>query len=102
MGDLKMGPFPKGTPLNMLASLNPEASPLKVVPALLEMGLVLRKIDKENLSDEAALALMNADVGPALFAVSKSPDWVQDRGHYFAEHLSDDDKNALIAFLKTL
>jgi hypothetical protein len=66
------------------------------------MGLALRKIENEKLSDEAALALLNAEVGPTLFAVSKSPDWVEDRGHYFAAHLSDDDKNALIAFLKTL
>lgn len=102
LGDLKMGPFPKGMPLNMLASLNPDASQTKLVPALVKMALALRTIEKENLSDEAALALLNEKVGPALFAVSKSPDWVQDRGHYFAEHLSDADKNALIAFLKTL
>ena len=38
---------------------------------------------------------------PDLLAVSKCPDFVQDRGHYFGDTLSDADKRALIEFIKT-
>jgi hypothetical protein len=37
-----------------------------------------------------------------LFAVSKCPDLVADRGHTFGGDLPDDDKRALIEYLKTL
>jgi hypothetical protein len=42
-----------------------------------------------------------ANVGEQLFALSKCPDYVVNRGHYFGSNLSDGDKKALIAFLKT-
>jgi hypothetical protein len=35
-------------------------------------------------------------------AASKCPDFVLDRGHYFGEALTDQEKMDLIAFLKTL
>jgi hypothetical protein len=39
---------------------------------------------------------------PALLKVSKCPDFVTDRGHLFGTGLADDDKRALIAWLKRL
>ena len=36
-----------------------------------------------------------------LLAASKCPDLVEDRGHYFGTSLPDDDKRALIEYLKT-
>jgi len=39
---------------------------------------------------------------PDLLGVSKCPDFITDRGHLFGAGLSDDDKHALIAFLKRL
>ena len=36
-----------------------------------------------------------------LLELSKCPDYVVNRGHYFGADLSDDDKWALIEFLKT-
>ena len=39
--------------------------------------------------------------GRQLFAVSKCADYVVNRGHYLGAELSDADKQALIAFLKT-
>jgi hypothetical protein len=101
MGDLKVGPLPKGTPINLLASINPYANPLDVVSAFWKLAKVSRKIDHDNLSDEAATRLFDGEVGPALLKISKSPDWVEDRGHYFAAGLSDEDKRALKEFLKT-
>jgi hypothetical protein len=42
------------------------------------------------------------EAGQALLEASKCPDFVLDRGHWFAEHLTDDEKRQLKAFLKTL
>jgi hypothetical protein len=46
---------------------------------------------------------MKKKIAPALMEVNKCPDFVMDRGHYFPwfDHMSDDDKNALIELLKT-
>jgi hypothetical protein len=60
------------------------------------------KIKLENLDSAAARELLKAEVAPALFQVSKCPDLIEDRGHYFGTELPDADKRALIEFLKTL
>ena len=39
---------------------------------------------------------------PDLIAANKCPDFIEDKGHYYGTNLSDDDKRALIEFLKTL
>jgi len=36
-----------------------------------------------------------------LYALSKCPDYVVSRGHYFGARLPDDDKRALIEFVRT-
>ena len=59
----------------------------------------LRALPKGASDDEARKVFAN--VGEQLFALSKCPDYVVNRGHYFGAQLSDADKNALIAFLKT-
>jgi hypothetical protein len=102
LGDLKIGPFPKGMPIDLMANLNPAAPPLDTLYALWEMNKATRRIAKENLSDEEATRVFNEKAAPALRKLSKNPDWVEDRGHYFAVGLSDDDKRALKEFLKTL
>jgi hypothetical protein len=45
---------------------------------------------------------MRTELAPALLAVSKCPDLVEDRGHTFGANLPDDDKRDLIEYLKTL
>jgi hypothetical protein len=60
------------------------------------------KIKLEHLDDAATRELLRAKVAPALLKVSKCPDFVEDRGHYFGSELPDADKLALIEFLKTL
>ena len=101
LGDLKLGPFPKGMPVNLLASMNPEAPPADMLSAFWKMHKACHKIQGEKLSDEEATRVFDAEAGPALLKVSKSPDWVEDRGHYFPVPLSDPDKLALKEFLKT-
>jgi hypothetical protein len=109
LGDLRVGPLPKGVPVNSLMNIDPDAGLLKLASAM--RGLTssigkLRANDRlplsERLSDEQRLAIFEKEAGPALMAVSKDPDFILDRGHYFGESLSDDEKHALIAFLKTL
>jgi hypothetical protein len=38
---------------------------------------------------------------PMLMKANKCPDFIEDRGHLFGTELSDADKRALIALLKT-
>ena len=102
LGDLKIGPFPKGTPVNAFASMNPHANPVDLLAAAWKMNQVFRRIEREHLSDDEAKHLFDEEAGPALLRVSKSPDWVEDRGHNFPAPLSDEDKRALKEFLKTL
>jgi hypothetical protein len=115
-GDVQIGPIPKGTPVNLLANLkllseSDEAA--EKVRHGKEMLEVLHKA-KEDLkalppgaSDDEASKVF-ANLVDRLFALSKCPDYVVNRGHYFGTSyfkeepgLSDDDKRALIEFLKT-
>ncbi len=74
--------------------------------AILRSGLSRRivrkliKINAEKLSSEAAAAELRKLV-PELLAANKCPDFVEDKGHYFGTDLADNDKRALIEYLKT-
>jgi hypothetical protein len=102
LGDLKLGPFPKGMPIDLIANMNPAAPPLDTLRAIWEIRAATARIAKGNLSEAEALRVFNEKAAPALWKISKNPDWVEDRGHYFAVMLSNDDKRALKEFLKTL
>ena len=54
----------------------------------------------DGASDEQARRVF-ADLVDPLVELSKCPDYVVNRGHYFGSNLSDQDKLALIEFLKT-
>ena len=103
-GPLKVGPIPLGTPVNLLMSLNPQAPAGDVVDAISGLTRGLLRIRKEGLSDAngAALHAFEAEAGLQLLKASKCPDFVLDRGHWFAEGLTKDEKQQLKAFLKTL
>jgi hypothetical protein len=107
---IEIGPIPKGTPVDLLANfdlLPPDGSGIlarakhdkEVLAAILKIVGDLRALPKEASDDEARKVFAN--VGEQLFALSKCKDYVVNRGHYFGATLSDADKNALIAFLKT-
>jgi hypothetical protein len=104
--ELRLGPIPKGTPINLLANINPELSfePVRLARLLdvaLKTKIVLRDIRQQGLTDEAATARLRVLV-PDLLEVNKCPDFVTDRGHLFGTDLPDADKRALIAFLKRM
>lgn len=103
-GVLNVGPVPQGTPVSLLMNLNPQAPAGDLVEAVSAVMRGLLRIVKDNLSDAngAALHAFEAEAGLALLKVSKCPDFVLDRGHWFAEGLSEDEKQQLKAFLKTL
>jgi hypothetical protein len=107
---LEIGPIPAGTPVDLLANfdpLPPDGATLQqraqhdkeVVALVLKLAHDLRALPKNATDAEARQVFAN--LGERLFALSKCPDYVVNRGHYFGTKLSDADKNALIAFLKT-
>ncbi len=113
---LVIGPIPAGTPVNLLANVNllsESTSPTeriaqkkKVVDLLLKVKHALKALPRDA-SDEEARKILAGLVDP-LLELNKCPDFVVNRGHYFGTDafkeepgLGDDDKRALIEFLKT-
>jgi len=129
-GGIQLGPIPKGTPIGLLSNLNLLAE--DPAQQLVRDGQILslvRKIDGDlkalgpNATDQQAAQVFGNAVENML-SLSKCPDLVVNRGHYFGTDylepaekadpqlrakalsdrgpaLSDDDKNALIEFIKT-
>jgi hypothetical protein len=106
---VRLGPIPQGTPIGLLANLNllseDRSLPARtrqfeqvssVMVRLLER---LHKLGGSATSEQARAAF--ADMVDPLLELSKCPDLVINRGHEFGSRLSDQDKNALIEFLKT-
>jgi len=119
-GDLEIGPIPKGTPVSLLTNLQliPETDNLKeivahqakIVKLLLRLKKDLKAIgsscSEADLQDEAKLTqarniFLQNDVIDQFVALSKCPDYVVNRGHYFGADLADNEKEDLIAYLKT-
>ena len=101
-GYFRIGNIPEGTPINLLANVDGEANPADLLALCVKIQLSLAKIKTQNLDSAAAKELLRTEVAPALWKVSKCPDFVEDRGHYFGSELPDADKLALIEYLKTL
>ncbi|MEA3211382.1 MAG: hypothetical protein QOE70_4439 [Chthoniobacter sp.] len=101
----RIGHIPEGTPINLLANVNPDPDPSKLhefADLLIKVKVTLAKIKLEGLDAPAAKAEMKKEIAPALFKVSKCPDLIVDHGHTFGSELADADKLALIEYLKTL
>jgi hypothetical protein len=106
---IEIGPIPAGTPVDLLANFDPlpsSGNPAQrlahdkaVVKVVIQLLHDLRALP-QGATDEQARQVF-ANLGEQLFALSKCPDYVVNRGHYFGTQLSDADKQALIAFLKT-
>jgi len=129
-GGIEIGPIPAGSPVGLLSNLNQlSEEPSKrlerdarFAKAVLDLTADLKRLGK-YVSDEQADAVLVKRVDE-LLALSKCPDLVVNRGHYFGTDylepaekadpnlrakaisdrgagLSDSDKRALIEFLKT-
>ena len=128
-GDIVLGPIPRGMPVALLSNLNvrAESNSLQAKGAhVLDVGEFVLKLKVDlatapgNASDEE-LRERFANLRLPMLALSKCPDFVVNRGHYFGTRefnqqdglsademafghepeLSDQDKRALIEFLKT-
>jgi sulfur relay (sulfurtransferase) complex TusBCD TusD component (DsrE family) len=90
---------PKGTPINLIMNIHPKD--LKAVVQAYVDG-VLQGAPKEKFAElqpqnnAAALQL----VQKKMLEVSLCPDFIEDRGHTFGRDLSDQDKQALIEYMK--
>jgi hypothetical protein len=116
-GGIKVGPIPPGTPVSLIANLDLRPEGLSTSERLAYDRKVLDLVGKvkrdlealgDNPSDDDARRVFRDLVGP-MMELSKCPDYVANRGHYFGTSffkeeppgLSDQDKRALIEFLKT-
>lgn len=108
-GGVEIGPIPANTPVDLLANLAllPETDNIgerlahdkEVADLAIRLVRDLKALPPNATDDQARAAF--ADLGKRLFALSKCPDYVVNRGHYFGAKLPDDDKRALIEFIKT-
>ena len=104
-GNIRIGPIPKGTPINLLSNTNLELDgPDKAVrlgKLLVGALSALKDIKREGLTGDAATQRLMTLV-PDLYDLNTCPDFIEDKGHYFGTDLPDADKRALIEFLKTM
>ncbi|XHR83405.1 MAG: hypothetical protein ACFKPT_03255 [Gloeotrichia echinulata GP01] len=81
-------PIPQGTPVNLIANINPR-------DAITDFNI-------GNLfKDLKPGGGLKTKLVRVLLRFNKSPDFVEDKGHTFGSELSDEDKKALIEFVKT-
>jgi hypothetical protein len=107
-GDVKIGPIPTGTPINLMSNIDLQKK-REVLDLLLDIKHDLGDLPA-NATDEQARAQFKPLV-PKLLEVSKCRDFVVNKGHYFGTDflpasegepgLSDADRLALVEFLKT-
>ncbi|MEA2239531.1 MAG: hypothetical protein QOC81_4255 [Thermoanaerobaculia bacterium] len=107
-GGIQLGPIPKGTPINLLSNIDLTKG-AEVLDLLLHIKHDLHVLPAGYNEDEARKQF--APLVPKLLGVSKCKDFIVNKGHYFGTDflpakegepgLTDDDKHALIAFLKT-
>ncbi|MDZ7925153.1 MAG: hypothetical protein U5M23_14120 [Marinagarivorans sp.] len=103
-GNVVIGPVPRGTPVNLLANMDLTFDDFdkvkKNIKVIKKVAKALKEIHKNNLTgDDATAALL--PLVDDLISISKCPDYVTDRGHYYGTDLTADDKKALTEFVKT-
>jgi hypothetical protein len=102
LGPLSVGPIPAGTPVNLIMNINPEAPKGLLIDAGASLLRGSFLVSARDLKGKEALQAFEKEAGLPLLKASKCPDFWMDRGHWFGEALSDEEKHQLIAFLKTL
>ena len=109
-GRIEIGPFPQGTPVSLVTNMDVSGAelPPEQQRAHRERLLALLKTMKRELQRKNDI-FASQQVMRDMLAVSKCPDFVINKGHYFGTNLfteepglSDAEKRDLIGFLKTL
>jgi len=109
-GEIVIGPIPKGTPVSLFTSMDVTGSDLPE-PARGEQRKKLLKL-LGQVKDELKRGrdiFTNREIMETMLSMSKCPDLVINKGHYFGTELfseepglSDAEKRDLIGFLKTM
>jgi hypothetical protein len=111
-GSVRIGPFPKGMPVNLLANmdlLDLDASSELDRRAHRKALLELLTRAKKELKESQDVGAIVGKLIDQMLPLSKCRDFVVNKGHYFGTDylrteepgLDDTDKRALIAFIKT-
>lgn len=102
----RIGPIPKGVPVNLISNIDLEASKLHLISAINHLITAIAESSKISDEKEAAKKFMEI-AGPSLLRVSKCDDFVVNKGHYFGtkymknkKGLSSQEQKALIEFMK--
>jgi hypothetical protein len=103
-GFLNIGPVPAGTPVDLIANADLDLShkdkAADRIKLIAKVQADLLKIKLNALDPNGARAVMS-NLVPDLLKISKCPDFALDRGHTFGATLPDQDKRALIEYMKT-
>jgi hypothetical protein len=112
---IQIGPIPKGSPVGLLTNIDPlgeSTDPIakaqhdkQLLELVVKISADLAKLPPGATDEQARQVFSN--VAEQMLSLSKCPDLIVNRGHYFGTSgfaggepgLSDDDKRALIAFL---
>jgi disulfide bond formation protein DsbB len=93
-GGLNVMHTPAGTPVDMLANLDPAEITITKPENLIALSCGMRNLRNPGTDAERKQAAK-------LLGMSTSPDLVLDRGHYFAKDLSKQELDDLVDLLKT-
>ncbi|HEY6140884.1 MAG TPA: hypothetical protein VI670_24275 [Thermoanaerobaculia bacterium] len=103
-GNIRIGPIPKGTPINLIANTNLEPHGFfdrwRLASLAVKTIHALKDVKNQGLEGDAATKRL-AQLVPDFYKLNSCPDFIEDEGHDFARQLTDLDKRALIEYLKT-
>jgi len=108
---ISIGPFPEGFPIGLITNTDMLGADLAGPERQAHTRKLLALLDRalKALKSEKDFRVIANTLVDDLLAVSKCKDFVVNKGHYFGTDafteepgLSDDDKYALVEFLKTL
>ena len=97
---VRFGPIPDGSTINLLMNLNLTIDNLKVAELLVEIKKALHAT--EGMEPDQAREQLAKTLMPQLLKNNLCPDFVMDKGHTFANELSEDERRSLIKLLLTL